>query len=372
LVVVTVTSPVLAVYVVWHPACEQAIGYKEAIFRTLCANPAVPASRGLGVQVRFRTTTSGDETPTPIPFGDARHTVVFVLVDSELTADRSWRSYAEGQAEAAGDDDLVVPVAITAIRNLPPKLAELQAIRLDNNSGAPLETLLLNDVMHDICQRLDPGAAKVKVFLSHAKADGLEITKSIRYYLRDVARLEDFFDADIAEGKRFADVLKEQAASLPALLAVQTDSYASREWCRLELLEAKRCRVPIVVLSALQNRESRSFPYMGNVPVVRWYGDESLPAVVGALLGEVLRDRYFPRRAEGICKYHGIAPELQVFSSPPELVTLLTARDSIRSSRDAQSRYLYPDPPLGTEELQLLQQLEPNIDLVTPTDLEAR
>ncbi len=380
-----VTSPVLGVYVVWHPACEQAFGYKEAIFKTLCANPAVPASRGLGMRVRFRTTTSGGETPTPIPFGDARHTAVFVLVDNELAADRSWRSYADGLAEAAGPDDLVVPVAITATRNLPPKLGTLQAIQLSSNSGAQqdsgaqedasaqLETLLLNDVMHDICQLLDRGAAKVKVFLSHAKADGLEITKSIRDYLRDVARLEDFFDAaDIPDGKRFAELLKGQAGSLSALLAIQTDSYASREWCRLEVLEAKRCGVPIVVLSALQNRESRSFPYMGNVPVVRWCGDQSLPVVVGALLGEVLRDRYFPRRAEGICMYHGIALELQVFSYPPELVTLLGARHSIKLAGDAQSRYLYPDPPLGTEELQLLQQLEPNIDLVTPTILEAR
>jgi TIR domain len=376
---VMVSSPVLVVYVVWHPACEQAIGYKEAIFKTLCANPAIPASRGLGVRVRFRTTTSGDDTPNPIPFGDARHTAVFVLVDDELAGDPSWRSYADELTEAAGPGDLVVPVAITAIQNLPPKLRARQAIRLNGNSGAQgghaaqPETLLLNDVMHDICQLLDPGAAKVKVFLSHAKADGLEITESIGDYLRRVARLEDFFDAaDIPDGKRFAEFLMEQAGSLAALLAIQTDSYASREWCRLELLEAKRCRVPIVVLSALQKRESRSFPYMGNVPVVRWRGEESLPAVVGALLGEVLRDRYFPRRAEGICAYHGIAPELQVFSYPPELVTFLTARDSIKSAGDDQSRYLYPDPPLGTEELQLLRLLEPDIDLVTPTILEAR
>jgi len=378
---------VLVVYVVWHPECQQARGYAHTIFKTLCANPAVPASRGLGVPVKFRTAISGEETPALIPFGEARHTAVFVLADDKLVAGPPWRSYADGLVDAAGSTDLVVPVAITAAKNLPPRLATRQAIRLDSASGAQddagdeedpgahRETLLLNNVMHDLCRLLDPAdpTVKVKVFLSHAKADGLEIAKPISEYLRNVARLEGFFDeADILSGEPFAEVLKKQAGSLPALLAIQTDSYASREWCRLELLEAKRRRVPIVVLSALQNRESRSFPYIGNVPVVRWRGDESLPVVVGALLGEVLRDRYFPRRAEEICRYYGLAPERQVFSCPPELVTLLAVRESIRTAGKAPPRYLYPDPPLGTEELELLRQLEPGIELVTPTVLGAR
>ena len=377
----------LVVYVVWHPECQQARGYAHTIFKTLCANPAVPASRGLGVPVKFRTATSGEETPAPIPFSEARHTAVFVLADDKLVADRLWRSYADGLVDAAGSADLVIPVAITATKNLPPKLATRQAIRLNSAPGAQddpgaqedpgehRETLLLNNVMHDLCRLLDPEdpRVKVKVFLSHAKADGLGIAEPISDYLRNVARLEEFFDeADILSGEPFAEVLKRQAGSLPALLAIQTDYYASRDWCRLELLEAKRHRVPIVVLSALQNRESRSFPYIGNVPVVRWRGNESLPVVVGALLSEVLRDRYFPRRAEEICKYYGLAAELQVFSSPPELVTLLAVRESIRTTGKTPLRYLYPDPPLGTEELQLLRLMEPDIELVTPTVLGAR
>jgi len=51
------------------------------------------------------------------------------------------------------------------------------------------------------------------------------------------SRLDYFFDAaDIPSGTRFAEFMTEYAGSLPALLAIQTDSYASREWCRLEVL----------------------------------------------------------------------------------------------------------------------------------------
>jgi hypothetical protein len=370
--VVTGTNPVLVIYVVWHPQCLPAAGFARTMFTALCSDPEVPASRGLGVPVRFRTSTVGGETPAPVPFGRALHTAVFVLADDSLVANPGWRSYADGLAEAAGAADLVVPVAMTDPANLPPGLGRLQAIRLSDGSGAQRESLMLNDVMHDICRLLDPGAAKVRIFLSHAKVDGLRITTAIRRYLEEVARLDKFFDtADIPDGAQFAEFLRAHTGSLPALLAVQTDSYVSREWCRLEVLEAKRRRVPIVVLSALQKREGRSFPYIGNVPVVRWRGKQSLPFVVGALLGEVLRDRYFPRRAEGICTYHGLSPERQVFAYPPELVTLLAAREGIRAAGGTRPRYLYPDPPLGTEELQLLRQLEPEIDLVTPTILQA-
>ena len=361
----------LAVYVVWHPGSQRGGEYKDAIFRALYAVPEIPASRGLGVPVRFRTSMAAEETPAPVAFGRARHTVVFVLADDELVASPAWCTYVDGLAGEVGPADRVIPVAIADAENLPPGLGARQAIRLNGSSAAEREARLLNDVVHDICQVLDPGAAKVRVFLSHAKLDGLGITNAISRYLRAV-RLDEFFDArDIPDGARFADFLTAQAGSLSALLAVQTDSYASREWCRLEVLEAKRRGVPIVVLSALQDREGRSFPYLGNVPVVRWRGPRSLPVVVSALLGEVLRDRYFPKLAEGIRMDHGLGPEWRVLTCPPELVTLLAARGATRMADGAPARYLYPDPPLGTAELQLLHLLEPGLDLATPTLLEA-
>jgi hypothetical protein len=365
-------APVLVTYVAWHPHCQQAVRFARAIFTTLCSDPEVPASRGPGVPVRFRTSAPDGEPPPGVPFGQAQHTAVFVLADDNLVADPVWRSYSSGLAASAGPTDLMVPVTMTVPANLPPALAARQAIRLNGLPEAQQATYLLNNVMHDICRLLDPDAAQVRVFLSHAKKDGLEITTTIRRYLHEVARLDDFFDTtDVPDGARFAELLREQAGCLPALLAIQTDTYASREWCRLEVLEAKRRHVPIVVLSAVQDREARSFPYMGNVPVVRWRGPESLPFVVSALLSEVLRDRYFPRRVLEICSRHGLSPDRHVFAYPPELVTLLANRQVIRTPDGSRATYLYPDPPLGTEELQLLHQLDPGIDPVTPTILQA-
>lgn len=364
--------PVLGVYVVWHPGCERGAGFARALFRTLCADPDIPASRGLGIPVRFRTSNSAEATPTPVTFDIAQHTAVFVLADDLLVADPRWCSYADGLVQSAGPTGLVVPVAMTAPSNLSPSMGNLQAIRLKEVPEEEQETVWLNDAMHDVCRLLDPQAAKVRVFLSHAKHDGLAITTIVRRHLHEVARLDDFFDAaDIPDGTRFAEFITECAGSLPALLAVQTDTYASREWCRLEVLEAKRCRVPIVVLAAVEGRETRSFPYMGNVPVVRWHDETSLPAVVGALLGEVLRNRYFPKRVETICRHHALGSEHQVFAYPPELLTVLAYRTDTLAAGGILGRYLYPDPPLGTEEIALLRQLDASVEPVTPTILRS-
>ena len=365
--------PVLGTYVVWHPHAVECASQAEFIFRTLCADPDVPAAPRVGIPIWFRTSNVADQHPAPVPFGTAVHTVVVVLVDGNLVSSPVWREYADRFVNDAGAEDLVIPVSLTPARNLPPALATLQAIRLHDMPPPLRRQRLLNDVMHDLSRRLDPAAAKVGVFLSHAKQDGMDITRTVRRYFHEIARLDDFFDAaDIPDGTRFAEFITETAGSLPVLLAIQTDAYASREWCRLEVLEAKRRRVPIVVLSAVQTGENRSFPYMGNVPVICWRGDQSLPLVAGAVLAEVLRARYFPPRAERTCRLHGRGTEHEVFTSAPELVTALVHRAVAAAEGRQTARYLYPDPPLGTEEIDLLRHLDPGFDAVTLTMLRSQ
>jgi hypothetical protein len=121
-------QPVLGVYVVWHPGSEQGAELAGTLFKALCANPEVPARRGLGVPVRFRTAASSSGVPAPIPFGSAAHTVVFVLCDDALVADRGWHDYLIEVAAGIGGADRLIPVTLTAPGNLPSALAPLQEI----------------------------------------------------------------------------------------------------------------------------------------------------------------------------------------------------------------------------------------------------
>lgn len=364
--------PSLVVYVVWHPEVAASADLASAIFRELCADPDVPARRGLGIPIRFRSSDHPKRVPAPIPFGEAKHTAVFVLADDKLVAEPAWRDYVEELTKTKNASDLVVAVALTAASNLPPGLNDGQAMRLHELGPEHWKGELLNNVKNDLCRLLDPEAKKVTVFLSHAKHDGLEITTAVRRHLHEHTKLDDFFDAtDIPDGARFAEFITKSAGSLPVLLAVQTDAYGSREWCRLEVLEAKRRRVPIVVLTAIQIGEARSFPYIGNVPVVCWRDQSSLPTVIGALLGEVLRNRYFPERVRVICRHRGISMDHEVFAYPPELLTVLSCRIDADAAGRSVGRYVYPDPPLGVEELSLLRQFDSDVDPVTPTVLWA-
>lgn len=111
----------------------------------------------------------------------------------------------------------------------------------------------------------------MQIFLSHSKHDnnGVQIAKAIRTHLHNGHGLASFFDVhDIPAGLRFQVVLLQQVR-VSAMVAIHTDSYSSREWCRREVIEAKRWNVPLVVANSISDLDERGFPYMGNVPVVR-------------------------------------------------------------------------------------------------------
>ena len=254
----------LTVYFIWHPRSPIGRELSTHMFHELCADPDSPADRGLGIPVRFRTTNEANNVPGPVPFGKTAYTAVFVLVDDELSGNGEWRAYADEIVEAKQGEDLVVPVALTAPHRLPTKLQGLQAIRLDQTDDALRATRLRQHVVHGLCRLLHPEAGRVRVFVSYARADGAELARSVRRYLREEAWVDDFFDeADIPDGAPFADFLQRSVDGIPVLLAIHTDTYSSREWCRLEVLAAKKRSVPIVVLTANQTRGGPLVPLHG-------------------------------------------------------------------------------------------------------------
>ena len=100
--------------------------------------------------------------------------------------------------------------------------------------------------------------------------DGANVPAAIRNDIHADISLKSFFDAnDIAVGYRFSTELLA-ALEESAIICLQTDYYATREWCLWEVINAKRLDRPVVVVNAVNNREPCSFLYLGNVPTVRW------------------------------------------------------------------------------------------------------
>ena len=134
------------------------------------------------------------------------------------------------------------------------------------------------------------------------------------------------------------------------MLAIYTDSYSSREWCRREVIAAKRNDVPMVVADCLDAGDDRAFPYLGNVPVVRMnpVSRDRIPSVIARLLDEVLRHMLWKARVEVLGERH---PHAIFVGRPPEFVSLA----SRGLEPDRQGVIVHPDPPLSKEEKNLLE-----------------
>jgi hypothetical protein len=77
--------------------------------------------------------------------------------------------------------------------------------------------------------------------------------------------IQGWYDgAKIPPGGRFPEEIQKGVLNSSALVAVLTDTWSSREWCRREVLEAKLAARPLVVVDALEARVIRLFPYLGN------------------------------------------------------------------------------------------------------------
>ncbi len=206
----------------------------------------------------------------------------------------------------------------------------------------------------------------IRVFVSHSKhdGDGESVGRGIRDWIHAHSPLDSFFDVhDIPPGLSFGKVLLHQIGA-GAVVAVHTDSYSSREWCRREVIEAKRRLAPMVVVDCVRDTDPRGMAYLGNVPIVRMDPDrrDRIAVVVGRLLNEVFRTWLW------LCR---VGPRLMnspgvVFTArPPELIALAA---SFPHDGEAASTIVYPEPLLSADEERLFREVAPGIRLRTLTD----
>ena len=87
---------------------------------------------------------------------------------------------------------------------------------------------------------------------------------------------------------------------------------------------------------------------------------------------DLLNDFAFRVPMVVITEILGLPSDTAAVGHPPELFTILKmgGDGSQDGNPERESRYVvYPDPPLGDEELGLLRQMAPRIHFVTPTML---
>lgn len=331
--------------------------------------------------------TNACQLPLEIDFEDAQTNAIILLVDENWTGDHAWTDWARSlsqRADESGLSTLVFPVAIDRSgidQSLIPDESALWFEWVDvswETKCRRLSTALSYQFCRMLRQYLErlqrPDVAepdlirylrRVDVFLSHSKHDddGVEIALKFRKFVQD-GGYDAFFDVfDIPIGLRFNKVLLEKV-KVSAVVAIHTDSYSTREWCRREMIQAKMFHVPLVVANCMKDVDERGFPYMANVPIVRIDPEkrDRIDVVLSRLMDEVLKDFLWRCRVTILSEAAGKSSSF--LPRPPELI-VLTAMKATDSKPDT---LIYPDPPIGAEELKLFELAAPGLKLLSATE----
>ena len=131
----------------------------------------------------------------------------------------------------------------------------------------------------------------LKLFISHAKTDGLAMARSLIGILRQLQEahggapgFEYFYDAEhIEPGSVWREVLEAKARE-SVLIALRTRAYESRYWCRREFLLAESTGMPILAvdLRSGQYHDSALLPFEV-VPCVRVHDGNLIRVVLHAM-----------------------------------------------------------------------------------------
>jgi hypothetical protein len=366
------TMSFLNIFLVWHPdfSDEGHSGNEiaEALYREFCRDSANPMAPAIGVPIYFRTSSAEGCAPEPIDLGAARHTMVVFLTDASMVLDKAYSDYAAELATRVANEPhaRILSCRLPGIGSLP--LGPTQSILLPATQPERMATLRLKiaaeccRLLQDHPQAADPehrlSSAAAKLFISHAKRDARDIAHEIKAQVEDRG-IDTFFDeAHIAPGYDFTSEIKENIKR-SAVLAWQSDEYASRPWCNIELLTAKQHLRPIVVALSLTSGEERSFPFLGNVRTIV-AGKDNITEIIIAVVREYLRKLYADGRFQ-ILTAEGSVPRADTWLfRPPEPI------DAALLESGGDRCVLYPDPPISTAESEILRRLFPHVCFTTP------
>lgn len=379
------TRPLFSLYVVWYPSNADGTQVADLLRRHFGHNRhrSVAGNPGLGVLYRSEIVPGGD-APLAIDWDEAETTAAVVLVDSALAGDDGWSNYVRELSRNAQTRGRLLARLYPVVMDSGGSefQFEEQALRWDRWEGSDAEKgqRLVRELSYEFSRmlrhRLDlrrrPEIAeapfpeylnKFQVFISHSKhdEDGESVARSSRDWLHENSALASFFDVyDIPAGLSFREVILHQVET-SAVVVLHTDSYSSREWCRREVIEAKRRHVPMIVVDCLRDVDQRSIPYMGNVPVVRMSPDQRdrIGIFTRHLLDEVFRTYLWRCR---IAPFREAYPSVLFTARPPELISLATLP---AHRREAGSAIVHPEPILSADEARLFSQIAPDVPVLT-------
>ncbi len=209
----------------------------------------------------------------------------------------------------------------------------------------------------------------LSLFISHAKSDGAAIANSLIAMLKQLRESESeklgfdyFYDHEhIKPGDMWREVLDTQARH-SVLIALRTEDYESRYWCRREFLLAEQSGMPIIVvdLRKVQYHDCALLPF-NSAPTLRVHDGNIFRIILHAMAVNL--------RA---LRVQTSVPNVRVLPHRPSVYSLEGASQT-KYAEDTR-KIAYPGPKLPEAYISavapILAQGERTMELVTFDDLE--
>ena len=329
-------------------------------YTLLCRDVEEPLSDGLDIPVYLISNDENGEIKS-IDFQQSEKNAIFFFADMAVyLGDTKWRDYILRLNEQIESG---TPAVLYSVKQFE-YATDLGFINKDQMILPPNDDIItgwdeVSSRIYDCLIRYmkDMPQDKLKLFISHAKRDGLVVAENLRNSLRSKTKLDSFFDKnDIIEGVDFEKQIKENVKS-SLLMVLDSDAYGTRQWCQKEILCAKKYGVPIVVVDMHSDVITRTFPYMGNVPSIR-LNDDNLDTAINLLLRTGLRYEFQKNYLTKIVK-EGNNDDFDILSYQPELLDMHMLE---------KNNVLYPEPPVSEEERRILNSTKKKF--ITPLEKE--
>jgi hypothetical protein len=261
-----------------------------------------------------------------------------------------------------------------------PGLKDVQILSWESSfaeaAGRPAVTALrcLERARNLLCQGLKKGAQPLKLFISHAKTDGLSLACAMLHAIKQEPTLSPFYDAqDIVAGSNWKRALR-QAVHSSVLIAIRTDAYDDRPWCVQEILWAEESGSPIIVVDA---RSDLFYPPSSTaLEASPWVlvPDGSLTRILYCTLRENLKWLLLQRAVVSLGP--AVADSAVVLPRAPTWNSLGGALENLRTRTGATKTIVYPDPalPAGTQAYlqQFAKAVDPTVDVLNYTAFAAK
>jgi len=195
------------------------------------------------------------------------------------------------------------------------------------------------------------GAGKAaRLFLSHAKRDGVPLTKAFRGFMTELKGFDSFYDTNDLDLNGDIDLQLSTAVASAVVIVFRSDVFDQRYWCQKEVLWAEQHGRPVITVDARWHIEhAPSLVSFDSTPVVRIPDGNVIRICMTALI-EALRVALFDERADA----HATALGVLKYNIPrcPSLVSLHQACADLKRQRQASSGpeayVVYPNPSLPT------------------------